>query len=413
MTAQETRAASSAISQYLTTNYQMKYKPSNWNSASMSIALLAGLLLACTSYAAEDRDEAQQELMAVNSAIKEIQSWLVVARTKQSETAANLQQSELKISDTLHSVAANEQELFQTRTEIDTLATQAEKLELHKAEQSAILSQTIRTAYMTGNQTVLKVLLNQEDIAKSARMLHYHRLFTASQLANIESFKETLDELAKTNWELSSKASELENLQIQLKQEMQTLSESKKQREIALAQLKADMSSRESELEQLQINQVELQQLIEQINRAVADIPSVMQNSPFIKQRGKLQMPADGKIIKTFGSRYGESDLKRQGITIKVNEGTPVQAIHPGRVVFSDWLRGAGLLVIVDHGEGYMSLYGNNQALSKQTGDWVKAGDILATSGRSSETINNEDASIYFEIRHHGEAQNPRGWIAK
>jgi septal ring factor EnvC (AmiA/AmiB activator) len=391
----------------------MKYKPGNWSAVSISIAFLAGLSLACTIYAAENRDEAQQELTAVNSAIKEIQSWLVVARTKQSETVANLQQSELKISDTLHAIAKNEQELLQTRTEISTLTAQTEKLESKKAKQSAILAQTIRTAYMTGDQTVLKVLLNQEDIAKSARMLHYHRRFTASQLASIETFKKTLDELAETNLKLSSKAGELENLQTLLKRKMQTLSESKKQREIALAQLKADMSSRESELEQLQINQAELQQLIEQINRAVADIPSVMQNSPFIQQRGKLQLPADGKIIKTFGSRYGESDLKRQGITIKVNEGTPVQAIHPGRVVFSDWLRGAGLLVIVDHGEGYMSLYGNNQALSKQTGDWVRTGDILATSGRSSEAINNEGAGLYFEIRHHGEAQNPRSWIAK
>lgn len=379
----------------------------------MPVVFFAGLSLACISYAAEDKNEAQQELIAVNSAIEEIQSWLVVARAKQSETTANLQQSELKISDTLHAIITNEQELLQIQVEISTLTAQTEKLELKKAKQSAILAQTIRTAYMTGDQTVLKVLLNQEDIAKSARMLHYHRLFTASQLESIETFKKTLDELAETNLMLKSKASELETLQTLLKQEMQTLSESKKQREIALAQLKADMSSRESELEQLQINQVELQQLIEQINRAVADIPSIMQNTPFIKQRGKLQMPADGKIIKTFGSRYGESDLKRQGITIKVNEGTPVQAIHPGRVVFSDWLRGTGLLVIVDHGEGYMSLYGNNQALSKQTGDWVKAGDILATSGRSGETINGQGVGIYFEIRHHGEAQNPQSWIAK
>ena len=125
-----------------------------------------------------------------------------------------------------------------------------------------------------------------------------------------------------------------------------------------------------------------------------------------------------GQLINPFGSRYGDCELRRQGITIEVSEGTPVQAVHSGRVVFSDWLRDSGLLVIVDHGQGYMSLYGANQALSKQAGDWVGAGDIVSTSGIANELAGNRENSqtrlgIYFEIRHHGEAQDPAQWLSQ
>ena len=129
-------------------------------------------------------------------------------------------------------------------------------------------------------------------------------------------------------------------------------------------------------------------------------------------------MPVPGQLINPFGSRYGDGDLSRRGITIAVSKGTPVQAIHPGRVVFSDWLRGTVLLVIIDHGQGYMSLYGSNQALSKQTGDWVDAGDIVSTSGIANELAGNRENSqtrpgIYFEIRLHGKPQDPAQWFSE
>jgi len=248
-------------------------------------------------------------------------------------------------------------------------------------------------------------------------MLHYHRLFTKAQLDSIASFQDTLDEVQTVNQQLESNAAGLEQEQLTLSNSQQNLNDSKIERELALNQLRADIASRSSQLEQLEIDQAQLQALIKQINRAVADIPAAMQRSPFDSQLGKLPMPVTGQIIDRFGTRYGEGDLRRQGITIAVSEGTPVQAIHPGRVVFSDWLRGTGLLVIVDHGQGYMSLYGANQALSKQAGDWVDTGDIVSTSGMANELTGNSGDSqassgMYFEIRHHGEAQNPDQWFS-
>ena len=367
--------------------------------------------------AAQSSEEARQELAAVGDAIGEIQSWLIEAKSTQSIEIRNLQQADLQISTFSQSITATQVALTETESEIASLSREADQLSIEKSTQSKILEQVIRTAYMSGNQSAIELLLNQEDISKSARMLHYHRLFTKAQLDSIASFQDTLDEVQTVNQQLESNAVGLEQEQLTLSNSQQNLNDSKIERELALNQLRADIASRSSQLEQLEIDQAQLQALIKQINRAVADIPAAMQRSPFDSQLGKLPMPVTGQIIDRFGTRYGEGDLRRQGITIAVSEGTPVQAIHPGRVVFSDWLRGTGLLVIVDHGQGYMSLYGANQALSKQAGDWVDTGDIVSTSGMANELTGNSGDSqassgMYFEIRHHGEAQNPDQWFS-
>lgn len=366
--------------------------------------------------AAENSDAAQRELAAVGGAIEEIQSWLADARATQSTEAENLQQADLEISALTQSVRESEVQLAQTESEIDSLSAQSARLQDEKSAQNEILEQAVRTAYIAGTPSAIELLLNQEDIAQSARLLHYHRLFTESQLGNIAEFQDTLDELARVNQSLQSRAADLSEQQATLNDTLARLNDSRQRRELALNQLREQIASRSSELEQLEIDQTQLQELIEQIDRAVADIPGAMERTPFASRRGSLPMPVAGEILYRYGSRYGEGDLRRQGVTIGVSEGTPVQAIHPGRIVFSDWLRGTGLLVIVDHGEGYMSLYGANQALARQAGEWVDAGDVIATSGFGDELARagggERRPGMYFEIRHHGESQDPAQWFA-
>ena len=368
--------------------------------------------------AAESSAEAQQELAALGNAIGEIQSWLSEANSTQSEALQNLQQADLQISTLSQSVTATEAALSVIESEITSLCRKADQLSSEKAAQSKILEQVIRTAYMAGNQSAIELLLNQEEVSKSPRMLHYQRLFTQAQLDGIASFQKTLNQIQAVNQRLESNAANLEDEQHTLSNSLRTLNDSKIERELALTLLHADITSRSSQLEQLEIDQLQLQALLETINSAVVDIPAAMRRAPFDSQLGKLPMPVAGQLITPFGSRYGDGDLRRQGITLAVNEGTPVEAVHPGRVVFSDWLRGTGLLVIIDHGQGYMSLYGANQALSKQAGDWVAAGDIVSTSGIANELTANRGNSqtrpgIYFEIRHHGEAQDPAQWFSE
>lgn len=361
-----------------------------------------------SSFAAENRDRAQQELETVATAIEEIQSWLLDAHEQQSREEKRLQSSEEELAAVSQAVSESQQALTETESELGLLRIQAARLETEKTEQDEVLAQALRAAYMAGEASPIKLLLNQENISDSARMLHYHRLFSASQIEKIAAFQSTLAEITEVDDSLQSKAEELLLQQNELQQQVLALFDAKADREQAMASLEASISTRGSELEQLEINQVELQQLIEQINQSIARIPAAAEGTPFADQRGKLLLPVEGPVISSFGARYGDGDLRRQGITIGVSEGTAVQAIHPGRIVFSDWLRGSGLLVIVDHGEGYMSLYGANQALSRQAGEWVNSGDMLATSGGGSAQ---NPASIYFEIRLHGEAQNPASWI--
>ncbi len=366
--------------------------------------------------AAESSAEARQELAALGNAIGEIQSWLSEANSTQSEALQNLQQADLQISTLSQSVTAIEAGLSATESEITSLYREADQLNSEKVTQSKILEQVIRTAYMAGNQSVIELLLNQEEVSKSARMLHYQRLFTQAQLDGIASFQKTLNQIQAVNQRLESNAANLEDEKLTLSNSLRTLNDSKIERELALTLLHADITSRSSQLEQLEIDQLQLQALLAKINSAVVDIPAAMRRAPFDSQLGKLPMPVAGQLITPFGARYGDGDLRRQGITLAVNEGTPVEAVHPGRVVFSDWLRGTGLLVIIDHGQGYMSLYGANQALSKQAGDWVAAGDIVSTSGIANELTGNSGNSqtrpgVYFEIRHHGEAQDPAQWF--
>ena len=358
--------------------------------------------------AAEDIDEAQSELALVGSAIADIEKWINEANEQQSSEEQNLKAAEVEIAEVTKSLATLELTLVGTQTEIDSLTLRIHQLESNRAEQIVSLEQVIRAAYIAGDQNSLKVLFNQEDISKSGRLLEYSRIFSKFQLSKIQEYKSTLEELAVANTQLSNEAEGLILQQGSLTKKYLELSEAKTARQLALSELNVNIVSRSEELEQLELNQVQLQALTEEIMRAMERIQLVADLPPFNDQQGQLNLPAAGPIVSRFGSSIGEGDLQRQGITIDVEEGTAVQAVYSGRVVFSDWLRGAGMLVIVDHGDGYMSLYSANQALTKQAGDWVETRDVVAISGQGTDA---DAPGIYFEIRHRGLAKDPSSWF--
>ena len=383
----------------------------NFKHRSLLVFLIAGLAAMQTTNnlnATEEIDEAQSELAQVESAIADIESWLSEANEQQSNEEKNLKAAEVEIAEVTKSLATLELTLVGTQIEIDSLTLRIHQLESDKVEQTKPLEQVIRAAYIAGEQNSLKVLLNQEDITKSGRLLEYSRMFSKFQLTKIQEYQSTLKKLASVNTRLANEVKELTLQQDSLIKQNLDLSEAKTAKQLALSELNINIISRAEELEQQEVNQLQLQALIEEITQAMERVQSVVDLPPFNDQQGQLNLPVAGPIISRFGSTIGEGDLERQGITISVAEGTPVQAVYSGRVVFSDWLRGAGMLVIVDHGDGYMSLYSANQALAKQAGDWVETGDVVATSGQGSNT---DTPGIYFEIRHRGQAQNPSGWF--
>jgi murein hydrolase activator len=374
-----------------------------------TIFVFASLLFSCTLFSAEQpAEQAQQELQAVSDAIDEIQSWLEQASGLQSHEEQQLRQAEKEYSSITQSLRQTESDIADIEGEIESLTVRQTNLQFEKSQQQQELHDIIRSAYLSGEQGFLKLLLNQQDFSKSARMLHYYRIFSESQIQQIEIFETLIAELQRTNLELEQQAIELMDRKQQLDLQSAALAEANSQRELALTELQNSISSQQAELEQLEINQAGIARLIEEINRAVEQISAA---TAFNEQKGKLSPPIAGPVVERFGETVGSSDLRRQGIVIQAEQGTPVHAVHGGRVVFADWLRGSGLLVIVDHGEGFMSLYGANQALSRSAGDLVNSGDILATSGRTTSGSEGSREGIYFEIRSQGQAENPAEWI--
>lgn len=368
-------------------------------------------ITAAVSFAQENQenlDQSQQELESITTAISSITNWLEEASSQQSVAEQELREAELEVTRISRAINELETAATENQTELIQLQSQQQSLREQVENDRATLQQAIRVAYLTNDQSFLKILLNNEDISESTRMLHYSRVFSETQLSKIASYEATLEELASIDAALSATLAELNNQQQQLQNQASSFEAAKEERSRALVTLNNEIAARNSELTDLENNQAQLEALIAEIRRAMEGVTSFADVPPFTDARGSLPLPVSGSISTPFGSRYGDGNLTRQGITISAETGTPVQAVHAGRVVFSDWLRGSGLLVIVDHGNGYLSLYGANQSLAQEAGDWVDVGDVIATSGDGGPQ---GSPGIYFEIRHEGQAQNPQNWL--
>ena len=357
---------------------------------------------------AQDADQAQQELEAVTSAIAEIGDWLDSAAADQSQRENAVRDAELAWSAASNALQEISQRVDASENRLLALQDQQQALDAQRQEQAEILLQIVRATYKAGDNHFLKTLLNQDDPEVAARMLQYSRIFSRYQAEQIRDFQQTLSSLEAISVELEQELASLSASQAQLVEESSRLANVREEREQALAALTRDIASRNAELEQLEVNRAELQALLDEIARAMEGIRSFEDVPPLADVRGELLQPLQGELISRFGSSYGGGNLQRQGIIIGATEGSPVRAVHPGYVAFANWLRGSGLLVVIDHGDGYVSLYGGNQALAVEAGQWITAGTVIATSGRGTETVG---PGLYFELRYQGQAQDPSRWL--
>ncbi len=376
----------------------------NW----LTFSLLLGSSL---TLSAENQDQqaAQQQLEAVGAAITEIEDWLSDANQRLSNEQSQLRDSELAYSVARDAVDSLQSEISSLQAESDSLNAKQSELITSKEEQEASLATLLRAAYIAGDRQYLKLLLNGEDIGEGRRMLNYARWLSEFQLTQIEQYETTLEGLTENQRRLQQNVDQLNSQLQELERERSNLEEIHTSRSAALIALKSSISQQNSELEQLQIDRAELTSLLEEIARAMEGIRSFADVPPFVEQRGELAPPVDGEVLSRFGESYGGGSLSRQGILLGAETGTPVHAIHGGQVVFANWFRGLGLLVVVDHGEGYVSLYGGNEALAVAAGDWIDSRTIIATSGIGS----GNRPGVYFEIRLDGQAQNPENWLTR
>lgn len=274
-----------------------------------------------------------------------------------------------------------------------------------EAERRALAAQ-MRAAYMIGREEPLKLLLNQRDPARAGRMFAYYGYFGRARAGQIVRIEEHVSRIEELDAELEAEQARLADLETRQRAEVERAEQARAARGEVLAALNAEARSRAASLERLRREQAALEKLVRELRRALQKFPSDSR-SPFGRMRGQLAWPVAGRIAARFGqTRAG--GLRWEGVVVAADRGAPVRAVYRGRIVYADWLAGLGLLVILDHGNGYLSLYGHNDQIYRKVGDSVAAGDPIAAVG---DTGGRTDPELYFEIRRGGRPVDPQPWF--
>lgn len=399
---------------------------------------------------ADERADAHKQIEAARQDVAELQKLLKQIEREKSTVQKQLQTTESEMGQLEKQVDSLQQEIDRSEAELERLNDEKATLEGARIEQQRLIGIQARAAYQSGRQEYLKLLLNQQNPEKFSRTLTYYDYLSKARFEQLESFNETLRQLAGVEAGIEKQQATLAEQQDGLKQRRAQLAEVREERQLALAKLDKDLSSRDQKLKARKQEQAQLERVLqtieetlarqareaeqarqralalarereqEQARQQQAGSPSSAPSGPivssaggnfggpFAKAKGKLPWPVDGRLVARYGTpRGGDARTKWDGVLIGANIGTQVRAVHGGRVVFADWLRGAGLLVILDHGNGYLSLYGHNQSLLRDAGDIVKAGDPIATVGTSG---GQDAAALYFAIRQQGRPSDPAQW---
>jgi septal ring factor EnvC (AmiA/AmiB activator) len=368
--------------------------------------------LACLAAGAADGPNparAEAELKAVRSQIDKVRAEMERDAGKRDKLTRELEGSEKSVADARGELDRLHRERGERTARRAELAAQRRTEESALARDRGALAGQIRAASMIGRQEPLKLLLNQRDPAQTGRVLVYYQYFGRARAAQIAAIDAHLAELAELDAGLASEEERLVALERQQQGELAKLQAARERRGRALVALEAESKSRAKELERLKDQQSGLEKLVRELRRALERIEKFPTDSKdaFARLRGKLAWPVAGKLVASFGqTRAG--GVKWDGMLVTGEAGTPVHAIYHGRVVYADWLSGLGLLTIIDHGDGYLSLYGHNERLYKAVGERVTAGDTIATLGDSGGRPRPE---LYFEIRKAGKPIDPRPWF--
>jgi len=377
--------------------------------------MLATLLLLMTSptlFANNDPQSKEAKLLHLKKQIRDIRATLTKSTRQKNQLQRKLQNSETAIGNISHSLTKLASQLKQQKRALRGRQQEKKEKSHQLAQQQRLLAQQIRASYAMGNQGYAKLFLNQEDPTAIGRTLIYYDYLNQSRVHNIKAIDQRIATLSRIEADIQRKQQRIAIAQQQRQKEKGALEKQQRSRQAILANIQKDIKNQAQRLVQLEQTRKDLQHLLKSLSEALADIPPDVGNiKPFSQLKGKLLRPAIGKVNHHFGKRRkGGGNIRWQGITITAKTGTQVNAVHHGRVAFSDWLRGFGLLVIIDHGGGYMSLYGHNESLYKDAGEWVGSGEIIATVGESGGQSN---SGLYFEIRKNGKPQNPRSWLAR
>lgn len=386
-----------------------------------SLKHLAALLAACVilnisngpALAADGNEQEQAEarsrLDQVTRAITELSEQLQASRDDHRKEQQQLRQQDLAIQQANRNYKALEQQRQAHVDELGELQARREDYLISLDDRQERLARQIRSSYRLGGQSRMKLILNQDDPAQMSRMLAYYGYMNRAQIEKISGLREALTTLDGMQQSIDRELIRIEDVQNDQRAVLDTLKQQREEREILLAQLSRQIDSEAIRLQELEQNRRDLEALLERLENVLSDIPADLGKRVGVAgQKGRLPMPVTGPVIHAFGqNRTG--GLKWQGWLIGAETGTEVGAVAYGRVAFADWLRGYGFLMIIDHGQGYLSLYGHNESLFREAGAWVEPGEVISVVGGNS----GSGQGLYFELRKDGKALDPASWLTR
>lgn len=376
-----------------------------------STVVAIALLVVGSGAAAAGGDAAavqQHKLEQLRTRINAVQSRMDRDVDRRSAVQGQLRQSERDIARAAAKLRELDAKVATAQSRLDVLQHEQARKQAALDQQKSALAAQIRAAYAEGRNSELQLLLNAEDPATVERLLTYYDYLNQARATRIHAVRSELQALATVNEQVKAQLADVSQLRDQRAKALASMQAGRDARKRLLAHINSDIHDRNAELARLHHDEQAIQDLLATLQQALSDIPPDLEKTrEFAKLKGHFNWPVAGKLAHRFGEPLVGKRLPAQGDLIAAPMGTAVKVISWGRVVYAGWLPRFGLLVIVDHGAGYMSIYAHNQSLYAQVGDWVHPGQVIATLGDSG---GQEQPALYFEIRHKNQPLNPRLW---
>ena len=369
--------------------------------------LVAGLVSAPLAIAA-NKATSEKQLKSVLGKIEKLKQAIDVKEDSKSKYIKQLKSIESNIGKLSQKIRAIGKKISGKKAELESLRATRLKHQRQLSKENDYLAEQVYAAFTLGRQEKVKLLFSQQDPQTLQRNLVYYQYFSNARVDLINAVQTNINKILETEQLIQQARLDLEKNQQTLGKQKKQFNKDLAKRKTIIASLDKQLKKQGGNLSRLKGEATQLQNLIKSIEKIFADAPeSDISQKAFAQLKGKLAWPLKGKVRKLFGYTKPQSDLRWQGVKIEAASGSHVMAVSHGRVAFADWLRGLGNLIIIDHGNSYLSLYGHNESLFKTAGDWVEAGDVISSIGSSG---GQQKPGLYFEIRKKGKPQNPTRW---
>jgi septal ring factor EnvC (AmiA/AmiB activator) len=384
-----------------------------WIAAAAGLLVLAGLP-APEGWAETARKptpaQKEAELRKVNARIEKVRQAVNADIERRDQLSAQLRDAELGVQSARRQLEELRAQRIATEARLEDLERERAQREQELVAERGARAGELRAAYVNGREEQLKLLLNQQDPASFGRMLTYYGYFGRARAERIGSIRDKLEHLALLREKIAAEGQRLKELESRQEQEFAALKGAQQKRTQAVAAIESQIKTRGGEIKRLESQARSLEKLIADLRKALESVP-VAKQAPFEPLRGKLPWPVQqGKVLARFGQPRAGGSLKGQGMLIGTDRGARVRAPFAGRVAYADWLPGMGLMIVLDHGGGYLSLYGHNEEVFRKVGDPVAAGDVIGAVG---DTGGHNQPALYFEVRRGREPVNPENWLQR